>query len=509
MAYTYNAGLQSQTQPSPPTHLQGGSSDNFILGSVLLQDYPNLLKEYFKNGSNPVPFLNKLQSMGFVKRNSKESDSPYTGHYEKPRTKNFFGISAIVTSPGSPVAGKPIVISILSTDMYSQTNALGTTVYYSRPRVTENYNINGNQYRIIAKDTTTVPSLHQLTLQPRKSTVDPTVDVVVGAVLFYVNPDQGEGRTQIAPLKGQRFKYQNTFTIIGESDVVSGSNLTTRVAFKPVPGKDNLLYLEGVEDMEIRHEQAKSNHFLWAQTSDQLSEFSNLLNETVPLTGSEGLIPFMKLSGRTINFTDSDSYDIDDITAVTNYFHDLAMGTTTVMCLKGRNLLNRTTQLWKQYLDNTNVSYEVTSEFMAEGIRNAQMLDPMFNAEAMFVDMDFSGYRVNHIKFLETALTEFNDIYAAGRAGYKDVQLIFPLGMFESEDKEMVPYCGYEWRGANGYSRLNEVWQIGGASALSDKGRFLKAIEDHGSKLFIRSEVAPHFGLGIQMVIQKPTNTVI
>lgn len=508
MPYISNPTLQTQNLPGPPSHFDAPYSDNFILGSTLLQDYPNLLSTYFRNGGKPVPFLNKITAMGFIKGNMKSSDSPFTGHYEKPRPKNFFGISAIVSGGGT--TGQAIIVSILATDMRVQVDQFSVSHYYSRPRKGENYQFaDGNIYRITNKDITTVPSLHQLTLQPRLSTVNTNAGIVVGAKCFYVNPDKGEGTAQIGPLQGDRFKYQNGFTIIDETEVVSGSNQTTGVAFKPVPGNSNLLYLEGIEDTEIRHEQAKSNMWLWSQLSDQLTDFSTALNTTVGLKGSEGLIPFIISSGRIINFTDVDSYDIDDIFAVTNYYHDLALGTETVMLLKGRNLINRTSLLFKQFLDNTKVSYVVADSYMKEGMRNAQALDPMFNSEAMFVSLEFSGYRIGHINFVETALAEFNDSWGAGQLGFKDVQIILPIGTFQSEDKSMVPYVGLEWRGTDGYSRQNEVWSTSGAGKIANKGSFVKSLADDVSNMFLRSEIAPHFGLGILMAIQKPTATII
>lgn len=499
---------QQQVQPGAPTHTEGGGSDHLILGSTLLQDYPNLLSTYFKNGGKKVPFLNKIKAMGFVKANMKPSDSPKTGHYEKPRTKNNFGISAIITSPGSPVAGKAIVVAMLATDMLSQTDTLGNVTRTSRVRIGENYKFgDGNTYRVMDKNITTNP--HQITLQPRKSTVDATVGIVVGAKNFYVNPDKGEGTKQIKGLKPNRFKYENTFTILDETDVVSGSNQTTRIAFKPVDGKENLLYLEGVEDTEIRFEEAKSNWFLWAETSDQLTDFSSMLNETMPLIGSEGLITFIKSAGKIFNFADVDSYDIDDSFAVSNYYHDLAVGTDTIMLLSGRNLINRKDIFLKDYLDNTNVSYTVANNYMKEGMRNAKLMDPTFNNEAMFLSLEFNGYRIGAINYIVTALSEFNDIYGAGNVGYKDVQLGFPIGMFQSEDKSMVPYVGLEWRAVDGYSRENEVWSTSGAGRISTMGQFTKCLEDDATALFFRSELCPHFGLGIQMIIQKPSTTVL
>lgn len=500
--------LQQQTQPSPPTHVDGGSSDHLILGTQLLLDYPHLLPTYFQNVGKTVPFLNKIMAMGFFKANMQESDSPQTGHYEKPRTKNFFGISAIITPAGGAGVGNFIVVAILTTDMQSITDTLGNVTRSSRPRKYENYKFaDGNTYKVIAKNTNTNP--HQLSLQPLKSTVNADTGILVGGKCSWINNQRGEGATTIDSLRPTRFKYTNGFTIMVEKDVISGSNLTTGVSFKPVPGKTNTLCLEGIDDAETRFEQSKSNWYIWGETSDQITDFSNILNETVPMTGSEGYIPFIKAAGYTINFTDVDSYDIDDAFAVSNYYHDLSVGAKLILQMKGRNLINRQDIMLKEFQDNTNISYSLTNSFMKEGMAAAKTLDPAFSSEAMFFALEFNGYKLGHMSFVSTAMNEFNDVYAMGQLGYKDVQINSPLGTFQSEDKTMVPYMGLEWRGKNGYSRMSEVWSTGGAGRIDSVAQFNKCLEDDGYNLYMRSELAGHFGLGIQMVIEKPSATVI
>lgn len=512
MPYT-NPSLQQSQLPgnaatSPPSHVDGGYSDHFILGSTLLADYPHLLPTYFRNTGKQVPFLNKIMAMGFFKRNMTESDSPTTGHYEKPRTKNFFGISAIVSGGGT--TGQAIVVSILSTDMINVTDTFGNTSYFSRPRPYENYKFaDGNTYKIMSKDTTTVPSLHQLTIKPLKSTVNTNAGITVGAQAVWINPQRGEGAKTVDPLKAQRFKYTNGFTIIPEHEVVSGSNMTTGVSFNPVPGKPNTLYLEGIDDTEARFEQAKSNWFIWGETSDQITDFSSLLNETVPMIGSEGLVPFIKGAGYIINFTDVDSYDIDDAFAVSNYYHDLSVGATMILQLKGRNMINRQDIMLKEFQDNTNISYSLTKDFMSEGMKAAKMVDATFDSNAMFMCLEFNGYRLGHMSFVSTAMAEFNDTFGMALLGYKDVQFDLPIGTFQSEDKTMVPYVGLEWRGKDGYSRYSEVWGRGGAGRIASASQFTKSLDDDGSELFLRSELAQHFGLGIQMVIEKPTSNIL
>lgn len=505
MAYD-NPTLQQQTQPGPHTHVQGGYSDHFILGSTLLQDYPHLLPTYFRNVGKKVPFLNKIMAMGFFKRNMQESDSPTTGHYEKPRTKNFFGISAIISGGGT--TGQSIVVAILATDMLTWVDTLGTTYRYSRPRKYENYKFaDGNTYKITNKDETTNP--HQITLQPLKAATNTNAGILVGAKCAYVNPQRGEGATTIMPLKAVRFKYSNTFTIMPERETISGSNLTTGVSFNPVPGKPNTLCLEGIDDTEARFEEAKSNWYIWGETSDQATDFSNILNETVPMIGSECLIPYIKAAGFTINFADVDSYDIDDAFNVSNYYHDLSVGATNIIQLQGRNLANRKDVFLKGFQDNTNISYSLTSSYMNAGMAAAKAVDKAFNSEGMFMALDFRGYRIGSLNFVASSMAEFDDTYGMGMLGYKDVQINMPLGTFQSEDKTMVPYVGLEWRGKDGYSRFNEVWSTGGAGRIASVGQFTKCLEDDGYNMFLRSELAPHFGLGIQMVIEKPTTTVL
>jgi hypothetical protein len=229
----------------------------------------------------------------------------------------------------------------------------------------------------------------------------------------------------------------------------------------------------------------------------------------MPVIGSECLIPYIKSSGYVINFADVDSYDIDDAFAVSNYYHDLSVGTETVLQLQGRNLANRKDIFLKEFQDNTNISYSLTSQYMSEGMAKAKMIDKGFNSEGMFMALDFRGYRIGGLNFVATGMAEFDDTYGMGRLGWKDVQINMPLGTFQSEDKTMVPYIGLEWRGKDGYSRMNEVWSTGGAGRVASIAQFNKCLEDDGFNLFLRAELAPHFALGIQFVIEKPSATVI
>lgn len=492
MAYTNGYNPQN---PGPEL-VQGSHADIFILGSTLLADNPNLLPQYFNSFAEKPTFLSKIKALGFGKR-AKASSSPITGHYEKGRMTNVFTVGAIETAASG--AGDDIEIALAAGDMQQFTDELGTVHYWSRPRATEIWEFaDRNQYRIESKDETVNP--HTLILKPLKSTVNANTGITVGAKAAFSNPSKGEATGQIAPTRRSRHKYQNTFAILDDTQLVSGTNLTTKVSFTPVPGKPNLLYLEGVEDMEILHEKAKSNLWLFGQTANNITDYSAPLQTNVPVRNSEGLIQFGLGSGKDYQY-DPNSYDLDDIYAMSDYYHDMGIGTDTVMLMQGRNLNRKIDFLMKDFLDNSYVSYLVADRYMSEGMRNAKTLNPDFNSEAMFLALEFGGYRLGGMNFVQVPVNEFNNTQGHGAIGYMDWQVGIPLGSFKDADGADQFYMGYEWRGAEGYDRENEVWINGGAG----KDRVVtKSSEFDVQNTYIRSEIAPHFGNGVQVFIQRP-----
>lgn len=476
-----------------PSHFESGTAEFILTGSDLLRDNPQLLRKYFKNYGLKPTFLEKLKALGF----SRAVEGPITEHYEKQRPTHTLNIGTIITPPTDPKAGKDIVVALAASEMYTYTDSSGSTRYGSRPRKTEMWQFaDRNNYRIIAKNTAVNP--HQLTFRPKNANIDPTIAIVPGAKAFYVSTLAGEATGQPGPLTPRNFKYQNTFAIIKESDLVSGTAMTTAVAFTPVDGKPNYLYLEGLEDAEVRFERNKSYTMIHGQKANNLEDFSAPFDTDVNIPGTEGLIEFALTGGFDDEFTSLGAYTIDDFYALAGHYHELHISSDEIALMLGWKADQQIDKLLVDFLSDTYVSY-VGKSYMGEA-----MLSSGLTAGEMFVTVGFKGLEVSGYKFLKMSLDELEDIEGAGAAGFDYNQWIIstPLGFFQNKKaNESLPLMGYEWRGNTmGYSRENQIWKNGGSGPV----QVVKSSEFDVMNSYFLCEIAPHFALSSQFVVQHP-----
>lgn len=487
-----------------PSHIESAYGDAFALGTQLLLDKPNLLDKYFKRLNRRMTTLRKLGVIFPGRLNTSASSSPYTAHYEKIFWKDTVLISAV----GAGGAANEATLTLDPSEVYTQTVAeTGQTYTMSRPRVTETIfaAAGGAQYRIISK-----PADNQIVIKAFDTT-DPADEIAPGQVVTVGPPIKGEGTGQIAPLRARRVRYQNTFWITDDSDSVTGTHMTTKVAFNPVPGS-NLLWLEGLEDMEMRIEYSKG--LIWLNghqsSADNLEEFSQILQENVSMLGTQGLIPYIQQSGREFIY-DPNDFGTDDIYALAEYYHDINLGTSEVILLQGYGV-NRTIEQSMTGQLNYDWVIGVSDRYIEDSRRVnwANPIDRQYDPKGAFINLGITGFAMGQFTFLQTAVPEFNDSRGLGALGYKDWMIAAPFGL-ASVENDNIPYLGYEYRGADGYSRELEVWAQSGAgnaqvvNRLSQMPRYAKTSEYDGNRYFVRSEIAPHFALGEQFALFTPS----
>lgn len=476
-----------------PSHIESAQGDVFVLGSTLLQDNPQLLSTYYKQSGYPVTTLSKLKIFGMGTPVRKGVEGPITGHYESPRPKDIFTVGEIIGTDGNE-----ITISLSEDDMVVQTNEVGTTIF-SRPRVTEVYQfqIAGNKYRVIEKDRTVNP--HQIVLQGPDG-ADPEDDIVEGAIASYISTLSGEGTAQPEPLRPRRYKYQNTFWIAKETDITSGTHLTTAAPFQVVPGS-NLIYKEGLKDAEMRMEQAKGHVWMFGEQVAGWTDYSDPLKSEVPIPGTQGLLDFALENGLDMEYDTAD-FTEDDVYALSAYFHDIRVGASEILLMEGYNV---NVKFERFFSDKYNYNWVIglSDRYVAEGVRNARAYDSGFTEQGMFVNLGITGFAMGNYTYLQTSAPELDYMGGAGAIGGKDWAVATPFG-FAGEAADNRPYVGYEWRGTPGYSRENEMWVNGGAG--NDRV-VTKSSEFDVQNTYMRSEIAPHFSLGEFMAVLHPAGT--
>ena len=498
---TYDNPAMQQNQT--PSHLEMAAADLYYLKTDLLREYPNLLPTYFKQGGKQFTTMDMLNMLQFGRLSKSPSDSPFTGHWEKPITKNLVHVGSIAA--GSKASES--IITLDASDMYTLNNGAGQTFTKSRPRVSEvlDSGVQGVKFRITAKNKAVNPNT--ITVESNDGS-NPADILSAGSVLNIVATVKGEYTGQPTPLQPLKYRYQNTFWITADTDMISGSHLTTKVGFNVVPGS-NKLYLEGMDDMEDRHKYAKGQVWMFGSQADNWTDFSEPMDETVPIFGTEGLWDGVANNGFNLAFDETDFGDAD-LRELVNYYQSINLSTTDILLLQGitaRQILEDSVR------DRINYTWCVgVSDAYIERGRKEQWgtaLGKDYNPEGMFINMGVTGLVQDGYTFMMKGAPELNNDYGAGAVGdYKKSMIAAPIGF--ARDAEHTPYTGYEYRGSDGYNRENEVWFKAGAGnrgVVSGKGDFYKTSQYDGVSYYLRSEIAPHFSLLNQFALLRPSNS--
>lgn len=485
-----NAAAQQGTGPS---HVQGGTAEVLMTPGDYFRNNPAEQAQYFRKNALRPTFLHKLKVLGY----SKGTQARYMEHFEEPQVKEYFKIGAVVTAATG--VGESIVVSVSADSMYSWGDDMGGTQNGSRPRATETFILPDlNEYRIITKNENVVP--HQLTIKPTNKAINANTKVVAGASCYIIGPIKAEATGQVKGLTSRFYKYTNTFAIVDETDLVSGTAMTIKSPFAPIPGKPNYFYIKGFADAEVRHERAKGLRAVHGRKMDNAVDFSEKFGKNFAFKGTEGLLEFATTYGFDDPFNNLGEVTVQDQFAIAKYYADLQLPYGDIVVMQGSNAAEKTDVLLKDYIDNSVVSY-VGDEYMGSALAAARMDSPEYDAKKMFVSFGFKGFHFGGFNVIYTGLNELNN--ATPGFNLKDWQIAAPMGLFSDKRSDaMTPIMGYEYKTNPeiGYSRENEIWHIGGAGPSIVN----KCSEFDVKESFIRSEFGPHFSHGQWYLVQRP-----
>lgn len=450
--------------------------------------------QYFKkNGLRPT-FLHKLKVLGY----SKGTQARYMEHFEEPQVKETFKIGTIVTPATAP--GGVIVVALHAESMYAWNDDMGGTQNGSRPRATETFILpDMNEYRIESKNEDVVP--HQITIKPTRKTVNANTSVVAGASAYIIGPIKAEATGQVKGLTSHFYRYTNTFAIVDETDLTSGTAMTIKSPFAPIPNMPNYFYIQGFADAEVRHERSKGLRAVHGNTFDNATQFSQEFNKTFPIKGTEGLLQFATSYGMDDRFTTLSEIELEDEFAMVQYYSDMQLPYGDIIVLQGSERAKRTDVILKDFVDNSVVEY-ASDEYMGSALSKARMSNPEYDGKRLFVNFGFRGFHFQGYNVIYTGIQELNNSTPGFRL--KEWQLATPMGLFADKRSEVsTPIMGYEFKNNPeiGYSRENEIWHIGGAGPASIVN---KCSEFDVKKSMIRSEFGPHFSHGNWWWVSRP-----
>lgn len=488
MAYTNEAMQQNQT----PSHVEAISADAYYLKSDLIKDFPNLLSTYYKQGGRQATTMEVLGALQFGRLSKSPSDSPFTGHYEKPITKQLVHIGSIAAG----AVTKEAVITLDAQDMYVLDNGVGARTRPAsvvRVKDTLDVGIANRKFLVVAKNTAVNPNTITIHSNDGSNPLDVLSAGDVMNIFGNVSAEATGQNTSLLPLK---YRYQNTFWISKDTDTISGSHLTTKVGFNVVPGSGKL-YLEGMEDMEDRNRVNKGQIWMFGSKATDWSEFSEPANDTFDIAGTEGLYDAVYNSGFNM-FYDPNDFGLEDLRELTNYYQSINLSTTDILLMQGMRA-KQTLEDSVRDLINYNWVIGVSDQYVMKNKKEqwGSGVDKDYNPEGMFINLGINGFVVDGYTFLQKASPEFNNAFGAGAVGdYISTMIAAPIGNARNADN--TPYTGYEYRGSDGYNRENEVWFKAGAGnsgVVGGKAAFYKTSQYDAVSYYIRSEFAPHFSL--------------
>lgn len=467
---------QLQATPAQP-FVQGGHAD-FMLRSDYLRQTPQAYAQYLKTYGGKFTFMDMLQSLGNsnIQTRSQAHQSPFYDYYFEDEDTRRFTIGSVVTPQTDP--GDDIVVALAAAEMIT-INGRRT----SRPRKDEVViDKNRKNWSIKAKNINTNP--HQLTLTPKDSTT-----ALTGASndrFIIIGPSYAEGTGQPKGLITDYGQYTNRFAIMKETDITTGTNMTTKQPWAPIRDLQGYAYLKGIERTEIRFNENKSMMMVHGQLGD-----GNVL-QSVPdfdtdaaSDDTEGLLQAFFTSGKGMSYDKATGYDLADLQRVTAFYRNRRLPQADILALQGGGVAS----LIASSLFDMFKTYDMSS-FLSKKYMNRFKYSSAerYTAEDYFLEIGFRGVKIDGYNILFREITELNGLAGQGyTAGYdyEGLQLFLPISTVrDPKNKVDIPTIQALHRGqeVGGYQRSMELWNTGGA------GPIRKTDEWDVQRTFLRSE---------------------
>lgn len=476
-----------------PYRVEGGHAD-FLLKTDMLRRAPGAFRQLAEQYQQPVLFTEILDTLNLGGTVSKAHQSPYVDFYFAHDDDRYFAIGSVVTP--QTAAGDPVTVALAASEMKTQDGRK-----MSRPRKMEVIqDKNGNNWKIINKITNTSgTNPHQLVLQPADSTLAATF--AANDRFFIIGPEGAEATGQPKGLVKDHGLYTNRFAIMKETDLTSGTNMTTNQAgLFEVPGLSKWAYVDGIDEASIRHERNKSSIVIHGQLSDNIFDYSPDFDTDVLDHSTEGLIQSIETQGTIQTYDTAAGYDMADFQRAVSKFRNQRLNASDIVVIQGGTIAGDVQNVLVDYMGKeVNMKY-----FSDKYIKQRYKAGERFSSEDLFIQMGFNGIGFGNYKFIFREATELNglygdDGYTAGVA-YDTWQFFIPL--FTKKDARTnatMPSMQLLHRGQDvgGYQRLNEIWKTGGAGPIQ------KTDEWDVMRTYLRSEICLMLFAGKYSLIQK------
>lgn len=451
-----------------------------------------------------------IRTMGFAR----DSQNPQVGHYEYPWRKDLVKIGSIVT-PASG-AGNDIVVALSADSMYDPTVTVsGTGRKASYPREGQIIKtITGEKFQITAKNITTDP--HQLTLTPVDATIDPDAHVIAGENYFISDNAWGEATGLPTGVMPRFMKYSNTFQIVKERILSSGTELTNFTYFKPVGNQEGSYYLKVKENTIKLFEDQKDGVLVWGTQIDNITQLSTQLGHDVDVKGTEGLISFAEANSYEQSYAVG-AFALSDFDEITDIYENERVAGDQILSLQGKALNNEIERVLEALLDGDMAAFLSKNWFAYDQIRDEVWGDQHVSPSDYAVMIGFRAIKRSGYTFAWKLLHEFNDVRGAGADGYtwRNSAIMMPVAYAEdmnpangvSGHNRKMGTFGYEYKTnpQMGYSRESIVSPFNGAGVAGTTGITPMAVSEYDvHNVGFLSELAAHFTCANHIVLVRP-----
>lgn len=465
-----------QASPAKP-FVQGGHAD-FMLRSDYLRQTPQAYAQFMKTYGGKFTFMDMLQAIGNSNINTRSEavQSPFYDYYFEDEDIRRFAIGSVVTAQGG--AGDDLVVALAAAEMITL-NGRRT----SRPRKDETIiDKNGKNWSIKSKNINTNP--HQLTLTPKVATT--ALTGAANDVFIIIGPSYAEGTGQPKGLVTDYGRYTNRFAIMKETDITTGTNMTTKQPWAPIKDLQGYAYLKGIERTEIRHNENKSMMMVHGQLGDDnvLQSVPDFDTEA-PSNDTEGLLQAYFTSGKGMSYDKATGYDLADLQRVTAWYRGRRLPQADILAMQGGGVASLVSaslfDMFKTYNMNSFLSKKYMNRWKYSSAER-------YTSEDYFLEIGFRGVGIDGYNIMFREITELNGLYGEGyTAGfdYEGLQLFLPITTIRDPKNNVdIPTIQALHRGqeVGGYQRSMELWNTGGA------GPIRKTDEWDVQRTFLRSE---------------------
>jgi hypothetical protein len=502
MSYTpFSAPANRPADIIPPAF--AGVGGNYLSQEVFSQFdlyKPNEWVEVFERHGIRPGFKTKLKALGFANG----TYAPTVGHYEYPWNKDLVRINAITTA--SAGAGATITLELTAASMFDPGVNVGATAQKAS-FVREGDILMGNDGRTRAivtdKDTSVDP--HRIDLTPLNAADDLVGLFVATEDYAIVTSAFGEGTGLPAGKVTRVMKYSNEFQIIKEAAGVTGSELSNRPYFNPVPGVEGSYYLKVASDAMQSMEEKCDGALVFGGTMDNVVVSNPTLGHDVAVKGTEGLIDFGLLNGYEDNYTVG-SYALSDFDFVAGLYEQEKVNVRDICSWDGFSLYQE-----KENVLLTSMNSDLTGLLTQQMFRHAVDLGDEYQPTSdsdFALNIKFRAVSKGGYNFGWNLMYAFNEGIGLGSAlyDYKNWSVMHPLGYIkDARTGDQKGAMGYEFKQIGNYSRELVIGEVAGVGAAgTGTPRPYVANEVDALKSGMVSELAFHGACANHLITQRP-----